>query len=89
MHCWEVIGTSPSMLKRGHVVYTEQYGLVKLKEVLEHEKHGWKVFLCMDKEEEVVTEIIVRWDSQKVPDDESATDNIGQYGLISFLFSPF
>jgi hypothetical protein len=95
MNCWEVVRTSPSTLQRERVVYTEQYGLVQLQEkAAEHDKDGWKVFLCVDKEEEVVAEIVVKWDSQKqAPDDESvqtATDgDTGRYRLLSFLCSPF
>jgi hypothetical protein len=48
----------------------------------------------VDKEEEVVAEIVMKWDSQKqAPDDESvqtATDgDTGRYRLLSFLCSPF
>ena len=43
------------------MVYTNHYGLVQLRgRAVEQEKDGWKMFQCLDKEEEVIAEIVVR-----------------------------
>jgi hypothetical protein len=61
MNCWEVVGTPLSTLQRERAVYNIHYGLVKLKhKAVEQEKGRWKVFQCLDKEDEVVAEIVVR-----------------------------
>lgn len=42
------------------MVYNQHYGLVRLRrKAIEQERGEWKMFQCLDKEEEVVAEIVV------------------------------
>jgi len=47
-------------MQHGRLVYNQHYGLVRLRrKAIEQERGEWKMFQCLDIEEEVVAEIVV------------------------------
>jgi hypothetical protein len=90
MNCWEVVGTTLSTLQRERMVYNVHYGLVKLKrKAVEQEKDGWKVFQCLDKEDEVVAEIVVRCNPSREPLVNSPTRAMTEGNTNLRRFLPF
>lgn len=72
------------------MVYNVHYGLVKLKrKAVEQEKDGWKVFQCLDKEDEVVAEIVVRCNPSREPLVNSPTRAMTEGNTNLRRFLPF
>jgi hypothetical protein len=72
------------------MVYNVHYGLVKLKcKVVEQEKDGWKVFQCLDKEDEVIAEIVMGCNPLREPLVDSPTQRMTKGNTNLRRFLPF